>query len=225
MSSSAFITGVEMLGPSDGWAISYDAYAKPPLFTSMLLHYNGVRWDYVQAGTETAFFKDLSFSSPDEGWAVGYNRTSTGVEGITVHYTVGKWQNVESQMSVVPNTITMLSPDDGWAVASGHTIGTTIFHYTAGKWSTAEFFPDLNLPVLIMFSPTEGMAIGRVDKDGPTAGAMARYDGTRWTRTTDKAPIPSIRAADMISPDEGWAIEEAGSTFYHYKNGTWTAQP
>lgn len=209
--SDAYITSFKMLKPSDGWATTSD-----PL--NPLLHYDGKKWEYahLRIGNKQPTLTQLSFSTPDDGWAIGFY---PNLAGATLHYTGGEWRNVDNPMAVVPNNVQALSPDDVWAVASGHTVGTTMFHYTDGKWSKSEFFPDLDLGTLIMISPNEGWAIGGVDKDGPRKAAMAHYDGTRWTRTPEGTPIPSIAHVSMISPTEGWAV--GGSTFYHYQNGAW----
>ena len=228
MSSGAIINSVEMLTPSDGWAIVFDqqpSQANPNLWNS-LLHYNGEEWDYVQTNTtdKQLTLTQLSFSTPDNGWAIGFWNSYPNLAAATLHYTGGEWRNVDNQITAELNYVQALSPDDAWFAGSDHTVGTTIFHYIDGKWSTSESSLNQYLTTLHMISPNEGWAIGRVDiyvnNVVQTKAAMARYDGTRWVRTPQETPLPYISQASMISPTEGWAV--GGATFYHYQNGGWT---
>jgi photosystem II stability/assembly factor-like uncharacterized protein len=202
------ITVVDMVSPSDGWALGHDVVDAPDI----LYHYDGQRWQAVSNPTSKTLL-GMSFSSPSDGWAVG-------TFGATLHYTGSAWHVVAGGESVNAFAVQMLSPEEGWAID-----GADIRHYAGGRWSSSGTVPGIDFNAISMVSPVEGWAMGRVDLGSISsfAGAIAHYDGTSWTRVylPGEVPFPSIFSVSMSSAEEGWAVG-MDSTILHYEEGMWT---
>lgn len=171
----------------------------------------------------------ISMVSATEGWAVGGTRpdpnyspiqdgtpTPNYRDPVLAHYHDGVWRLValpafvqqlsRNGLSIVLNSVSMVSADEGWAAggsvlppnADGMTIGV-LLHYTHGRWifalggtSDTPVFSEVH-----MRSATDGWAV---------AGFVYRYDGSGWRRVSDAA-LKNISVWTLaLAPDGGiWA--------------------
>ncbi len=95
---------VSMRSANDGWLLFFPKDQN--VFSSTLLHYNGVQWGLVSLpiikNTSSYSISDISMVSPTEGWAVG-SRTVKSSSGYTLlnvpiilHYLNGAWSVAQS---------------------------------------------------------------------------------------------------------------------------------
>jgi len=215
-----------MLSANEGWAAGSEG----------LMHYHDGKWwtadNYLTQEGMAGLFReehdmaDLAMVSPTEGWAVGRN----GQDGLILHYHDGCWQKVDwnqrpgnyYKYGLTLYAIQMLSPDNGWIVGSG-----AILHYQNGKWSQVDA-PDadkVTLEGISMISSDEGWAVGGFS-------SILHYKDGRWAKVDWVSPSaselprsvngfrPFVEDIQMVSPNEGWAVGEAG-LIVHYKAGKW----
>jgi hypothetical protein len=219
------LTDIDMVSPTEGWAVGDDT----------ILHYSNGRWQsYLYPGEHVDELVALSMVDSTEGWAVGgilgpapmyhykdgkwqfvkpptYEPTweiqmlsaSDGwlVGGLKLfHYTGGQWVAVSTPEGVRINSIGMASPMEGWAS------GSAILHYTDGQWSVATNSEAKTLGLIRMVSTSDGWATG-VAPDSGNVVRLLHYDGDKWSfYPTPKIPNLAIYDLAMTSASEGWAV-------------------
>lgn len=135
------VYGLSLDSASDGWAIGFINYPYNHTSSSNVIwHYNGRRWVQESLpGTVNADAQVLAISmdAPTDGWAVGYGNGGKyqARYALYLHYTHGRWTQVQGPGKDNINGITMLSADEGWAVGNGG----VVMHYEHGAWSQYHF--------------------------------------------------------------------------------------
>ncbi len=186
----------------------------------------------------------VGMSSPADGWAMGYQRAarangnSSNDPAYVLHYTGGRWMQVQTSIRGLITAIKMLSPTDGWAIGSW-AFGTRFYHYDGVSWrevtlptsveQQVNFQPNPN--AISVVSPTNIWFAGN-DQDGHAT--ILHYDGSHWTQQETPALLDSftINALSMVSASEGWAVGTAmvsqdkgwyppTGAILHYINGAW----
>lgn len=178
----------------------------------------------------------IGMSSPADGWAMGSKMAANANGGSSqdpayvLHYTGGRWVEVQTEIHAWISAIKMLSPTDGWAV------GTDVYHYDGVTWR------EVKLPVMTQFNAIDVVSPNDIwlAGDGKWTGSpdgnttILHYDGSAWTQqaTPRLGDFFSISSLSMVSAQEGWAVGSAqvsGDKGYypptgailHYMNGTW----
>jgi hypothetical protein len=176
-------------------------------------------------GSQTTL-EDISMVSPSEGWAVGQSQASIDdgdTRVLLMHLQDGVWSHADVPISGYLNCVSMVSATDGWA---GGTMG--FLHYNGTTWTVAQTHLNWEPKHIQMLSATDGWAIG-------LPGALAHYDGHRWTKEPLPAPYTGDAAVDftglsMTSASDGWAIANimmsradqfSTAVLLHYTDGHW----
>ncbi len=239
------------------------------LFAGFVFHLGGGRTGNVVAPVKhrplpaNIDLYSISMVSATEGWAVGatvpdpnYSPLQDGTpkpnyrDPVLVHYHDGVWGMVALPaavqhlshigLSIVLNSVSMISSDEGWAVGGsvlpqgsgwqvdGITVGV-VLHYTHGTWVLA-MGGTSDTPVFShveMRSATDGWAVG---------GSIYHYDGSEWRRVNDAALKNVSVGALALAPDGGvWArgVDYGGGTstgfdgaatsiFLHFDGARWS---
>ena len=213
------ISGLSMVAPDDGWAITGSA----------ILHYTGGAWRiftmHPPGVAPGSFLASLSMDAPDDGWITSsLPSTSNGPGGsLLLHYSGGQWTPY-SGPSVALNSnlfnIDMYAPDDGWAVGNQYATDAVvgvIAHYQDGAWTQVGSFHGASLVRVAAAGPNEAWAVG---VGGPTSGILVHcLDGS--CQQAD-SPTPNILSVvSMRSSQEGW-IGGDGAVIFHLQGGNWT---
>jgi Putative zinc-finger len=196
----------------------------------------------------------ISMLTANDGWAAGYipptggspgqNTGASSIRSFFVHFHNGVWTLAPDSFPVgsIVDSLVMISPNEGWAV--GYTDGTNggtafkprVWHFTGGHWqlTTIPVLPeDGSISVDAIYAPTPDFvwisASPHYDVKNATVTQqqvfLAYHAGT-WTKIT----APAGSTGSLVSPDEGWAEQQAGGLkssastahFLHYQHGTWT---
>ncbi len=183
----------------------------------------------------------VGMSSPTDGWAMGYQRAasakgdSSNDPAYVLHYTGGRWIQVQTSIRDQITAIKMLSPTDGWA------FGTRFYHYDGVSWREVTLPAHIQQPnyvrpnAIAAVSPTNIWIAGTGSGDTPDGHAtILHYDGSNWTQQDTPALLDyfTINGLSMVSASEGWAVGSAtldeNKGYYpptgailHYINGAW----
>jgi hypothetical protein len=131
------ISGVSMDSASDGWALGYVNF--PYNHTSsynVIWHYNGSRWvrgSLPSSVDYNAAILGMSMDSASDGWAVGYGNGQQFGNRYTLylHYSHGRWTEVQGPGNDNLWGVFMLSANEGWACGNGG----MLIHYRNGTWT------------------------------------------------------------------------------------------
>jgi len=242
--SSIDLLGIDMLSPSEGWAVGS---------RGVILHYQHGHWYMVDNPALSLIngraVSSISVPASNSAWATYYldilhydgkvwNRVprpdgwdgqpnaldmNSATEGWAVvgethsvffHYKDDTWQKAFTLDDDVTNSINMLSTQEGWAVSLHRFI-----HYHDGYWSVDKVSGSPTggvLRNLSMATNESGWAVG--DK-----GTMYHWDGRSWTRYT--SPVQDdLSSVSMTSAANGWAVGSNG-TLLHYNGQAWIVYP
>jgi hypothetical protein len=184
--------GLDMLSPTEGWAVGY---------RGTILHWQGDHWDPPVAGS--GFPGDVIEASPMtsgdyEAWAEGH-------DGEAYHWIGGAWQIVPapwpSDMRV--EDIAIVSPGDSWAIAAESDGSSNFLHWDGAQWlATTQPSDNVHLTDLDMVSASDGWAVGsNLETLQP---AMVRWNGAAWTPVPVQVAQGRLTVIEMLSEDEGW---------------------
>lgn len=212
-SANDILGAVQMLSPSEGWAVG-DAYKgtnNGGTFSCLALHYSNGQWKRMATptdasmGLQDADLQSISMASPDEGWAVGWGDNSSSA--------------LSAEMSLHDGPAAAYVPASG---PGGPLPAGLILHYSAGKWTKVSIIPDAELWSVQMLSPTDGWAAGGGGwgtEAGATTSILLHYDGSNWT-PAQVPGVDGITSLDMLSATDGWAT--GTNAVLHYDGKQWT---
>jgi hypothetical protein len=176
-SKIAFLTGVSMVSPHEGWAVG-EIYGNTPgkdqgTSYMLVLHYlNGV-WSRV-AWTHIGALNGVDALPTGDMWAVG---AVTGVgPSAVVHMHDGAFAGLLETVPGSLNAVQIFSTQsgwDGWAVGDG----AATVHDQDSVWTREDYtIHGFTISNLSLVSPTEGWAVGHA------AGASAN-SSPNWAAT------------------------------------------
>lgn len=203
------LKAVSMVSANDGWAVGYYCYfsgTPPSSGNSVILHWNGSNWNYVDSPTYQTL-NSVDMVSTTDGWAV-----SDG--GAILRWDGSHWSNVSSPTSCALRSVSMVSSNDGWIVGGGGygcpSQPSIILHWNGSVWSEVPSPVAKTLNSVTMLSSGEGWAVGEggtilhytsVDKLVRVVGAgTADYD---WNSKDQFNPGDPIRWFIQIDNDTG----------------------
>lgn len=187
----------------DLWAAwDFDGIAWAAGDEGTLLRRSGGPWAPVPSGV-TGRLQGLWASASDDLWAVGWSSTVLRWNGSEVSALSG----AASSASAVWGS----TSDDVWVVGGG-----AIQRWHAGMWES------FSVPGLGALSAVGGAAPDDVWAVGPR-GAMARWDGTDWTRTSARHPVDTFEAVTGTSAADVWAV--GGVNILHRDETAWRLVP
>lgn len=198
--SGTLISQIQMLSPTDGWAVGSKDYQN----TALVLHYTGGQWR-VAATIPGGRLEHLTMLSPTDGWAAGIIMRDAGNghthPSLLVHYTRGTWVQLPPPL---PDTADfhMLTPDTGYLVGSGLNAAGNgpqdhLTLYDHGAWHEVLLPTDL-FPIALT-SLTEGWGLGDNDQ-------LWRFHNGVWSPSGQSLPAATLWGdIQMLSPTDGWA--------------------
>jgi hypothetical protein len=136
----AALIGVTVLSPKNVWAVGgYTTSPSSPVKT-LILHYNGNKWEPVaspNAGIGANVLYSVSGVSASNVWAVGYAVTgSSGYRSIIEHWNGSRWSMVASpdpSLSAL-YAVTATTAGSAWAVGLAGD-GTFVVHWNGKAWT------------------------------------------------------------------------------------------
>ncbi len=147
--SLGYINHLSAISANDVWAVGFGGAAGRASnalarFSSggqvVFTHYDGKTWTTVQTPIigQQASISSLFMDASNDGWAIGWVAVPNGAVASThtvyLHYTGGRWVEVNGPDGDGNFALFMLSASEGWAVS---TDSATILHYHNGAWTVA----------------------------------------------------------------------------------------
>jgi photosystem II stability/assembly factor-like uncharacterized protein len=176
---------ITMVSSNEGWVVGDQGE---------IVHYLNGEWRGFDSPARDVL-TSITMVSPKEGWAVG-------IYGAILPYTDGAWQLADSPAKVLFNSVVMVSASEGWIVGGAN----NILHYVNRSWQQVQGNPtDIALNSVKMVSATEGWAVGGL-------GTILHYENEVWNVSQNVADCfnsCSFSSLAMVSPNEGWIIEDA----------------
>jgi hypothetical protein len=236
--TTAVLTGVYGADATHVWAVGAGG---------TILFFDGASWR-VQMSGSTARLDAVWAGSPTDAWAVGdtalhwdgttWRTTADGLSGATSHLSSVRavaandvWAGSDARHNSFYrwNGKTWVSQNSGeygvegiWGTRANDFwgVGDNAFywHFTGGA------FPDYIQMNFVSYNPTL-LAVWGNATDGTIwtvgeRGAIASWDGTRWT----PSPSPTTHHLEGVwssGPSDAWAVGE-GKTIVHWDGSRWT---
>jgi hypothetical protein len=215
-SGQDLLGAVTAIAPDDIWAVGEDYTGGSTGDTTLTLaeRWNGSSWTQVPAknpgGTGESYFSGVSAISPDSIWAVGVVNSDpqdfAPDQTLAEHWNGSSWQVVPSPdpgrgpLGNDLNDVAAISAKDAWAVGvfddGSHDLRLAE-HWNGKKWNTVPvIFPAapksaFDLSGITALSASQVWAVGSNDPDFAhpiTRTVIARWNGTKWTRTPSPNP-------------------------------------
>jgi hypothetical protein len=237
LGSQAHFVDIQMVTPTEGWAVGYRAMINQPQSKPLLAHVANGRWTLVDVAYGGPL-ASIAVVAPDDIWA-------GGMPGSMLHYDGAAWRSVESPSAGSVNMIAMVGRTAGWAVGDpvDQHAGAFILHYDGTAWvqqPAPQMSGFVHLTGISMLSAEEGWAAGTVyPYDGtPASGVLLHFQLGQW-RIATTLPSTTIRSVSMVSADQGWVVgshdtyetssEGTRAThtamLLHYAGGHWELVP
>jgi len=211
-----YLYGVQMLNPSNGWAVggTCDIYAGGNDCSSspgsgFALFWDGARWRETLVPSSAHTLTAVFIVAANDVWAVGTGSTIIHWDGIS-------WVAVTIPSGINLYSVFMLpSGMDGWAVGRG----TPNILRWSGTWPTGAWSlfstPDAtkDLRGVFLSSPTQGWAVG-------TSGTVFRWDGAGWI-VTSSPTTSNLYSVFTVSTTDAWAVG-ASDTIIRWNGASWT---
>ena len=182
------LTAVRGTSGHDIWAVG-NATTSYPLSDTVILHWNGRRWQLVPSpnvANRPNFLRAVRPVSPTDAWAVGrYDPKGGGSLPLVLHLTKGHWHIVSSpggtsgSGSNTLNGVLATSSASAWAVGdcyNGTMDRTLILHWNGHKW-------------LKSASPNVGTDSDDVNAVGATSAANIYAVGADYRNTSSHVLI------------------------------------
>ena len=221
------LTSIEMLSPTDGWAIGF----QDSTINGIFLHYDGHTWKQFPAGPMSGFgFNRLQMLSDTDGWATG---------GPVAHFDGKTWTAQPIPASLKPETnyvlmqsVSMTSPTEGWAVGflqelllpgtpspDTETVTGIILRYLSGQWAVYRTIPNANLKDIEMTSPDEGWIVGRTEVGSHWSPLLLHYMHGALTEVPNPLSASdsenlAFERVQMRTASDGWIIIGSGINFH-----------
>ncbi len=168
---------------------------------------------------ETAYLtqlavRDIAPTGNGQAWAVGGG-------GTILFYDGAGWGRVASPTNAALHAVAFTSADAGWAIGDAG----TILRYDGDHWRRSNT-PTTEADALFDIALTDagGWAVGqRFNSVSQTFEGLILHlqDGT-WSEIPVH-DIDPLNAVTLASPDDGWAVGDAG-TILRYDGAEWTVQ-
>jgi len=234
--------GISALTENDVWAVGVSYNTERTFSSSLIEHWDGVKWSVVPSPNPSASLNILygvAAVAANEVWAVGF--AATGTNGaVIMHWNGAIWTVVPNPpASIVMSNLMALAavaPNDVWAIGSGR-IGdedaTLTLHWNGSAWSFVSS-PNVGPEVDNTLFGAAAVAtndVWAVGTQQPTSltdphTLVLHWDGTAWSII----PSPNdggntvgnhLLAASAVAANDVWATgySELG-TLAEYWNGT-----
>lgn len=220
-STGSDLRDVEASLGSDVWAVGavYPDLSEPlnPV-KSLILHWDGSRWERADVPVSGVHFEAVSGSSRSDVWAVGYReRGIQGSSSVVVHWNGVRWRRVPSPNDPRSSTgwlgdVVAVSRTEAWAVGSAGLSGRDrplVLHWNGRAWTrVAVPVAKASLSAVDATSRTNVWAVGYRD-DTERAVLALHWNGRKWEST----PLPPAQLArsglgdvSVVSGTEAWAV-------------------
>jgi hypothetical protein len=245
---SNYLTSVSAVSATSIWAVGgySDQSGGITADKTLVLHWNGHKWDRVASPSPGGFADDLSTVrkvSAANVWAVGlYAGGDSRDRSLILHWNGRVWARVPS-----PDPGKQSDSLDGLAVVSARSIWTTelysnsagmsgtslILHWNGRSWSKAAAGPGGS--ELIDVSASSASNAWAVGDDARGLSMALHWNGRAWSRVKTPNLKPgqltsALRAVTVVSPSSAWAVGDAQdlSTFdstaieMHWNGRAWS---
>lgn len=205
---SAYLGGIDMLSPSEGWVIGGDDSGH-----GLLLHISNGAWqkEPLPAIAAQGTPDIMAMRTPDEGWLTVANPKGAqgGANTSLLHYAGGAWSLIRD----TPHYITDIAPvadGDAWVVG-WNTDGTSSLVHVQGGVATVELTSPGNSTFsrLRMFAPNdiwiEGAMHAASNADIDDVPLVYHYDGAAWSNVNLQVP-DGAQHVTIAASDAAWSL-------------------
>ena len=250
MTQSFVLTKVQMVSPTEGWAIGRTRVPVGIETTTLgvLLHYHDGQWTIVGQEFLTPL-EQLAFVSPTDGWVIG-DDDPQGTGALVLHYDGTTWTQIHDPAfgSVLLTTISVSGSADLWAAGMvTHGVGfdgnarSILLHYDGVRWTIHEMPTGEatgRITAIALSSPTAGWAVGTLYPPASASGGtlpnspatqaiVLRYQNGNWTdasRIQGQHQETTFGWNDIAldAAANGWAVGTAGMLLHLSNAGTLT---
>ena len=247
-SEVAQLTAVDLLSPTDGWAVgSYDGGR-----ASLTLRWDGVHWTHVPcpnpdpgAPYVSLTLTDVVAIDPDDAWAAVDNYPP-----YLLHWDAQAWTVVPLDLPSISARIYRLAasgPTDVWAVgfvapATAPSFAQTlILHWDGVRWSRVPSPNHGSVNVLNSVAaraPNDAWAVGQYNQTllRDSTPLFLHWDGAAWS----EAPLPDLSPrlhfltdVTVLAANDAWAVGYQGGSAgsnpepesFHWNGGRWESVP
>ncbi len=180
-----------------------------------IFHWTGTaleRFDYIRDWD----LQDVATINTNDAWAVG-SKEPRSLESAVLHWDGRAWRPVPVAAPYGAfSSVSMISSEDGWAVA-----GSNILRWDGTDWLEVEHDTGIGFSSVVMIEPDSGWAVGQVADE---RGAVAQWDGERWSRVglpeIDPGPMHAVAAT---AEGSAWVVGEHGERL-RLKGGEWRSE-
>jgi hypothetical protein len=196
-------------GPDDVWAVGSLDRSQPTILPDAgryVVHWDGKSWSTVSLGID-AYVTGVWASGPTDAWAVGGG-------GTILHWDGAQWSEV-TRLDTHPHGLTGIwasGPRDVRVYGDAHE-----FHFDGQTWAREDFGADPFISRVAGTGPDDVWAVGA--RLGVEAVDLYHFDGTSWTKATDRAPF--LHGAWATSSADAWAVGFGGQ-IVHWDGRAWT---
>jgi hypothetical protein len=229
-SSENFLEGVRAASATSIWAVGSYNNGGSSLGKTLILHWDGKHWTQQttpSTGTGSDVLAAVRTVSGSEAWAVGTSSGDTLERPIALHFTGGRWHQVQVPAVLANeelNGVAATSAKDVWAV--GTTFGAAskptplqslILHWDGKKWTHVPSPAPAagsghKLFAVGAATPSSAMAVGTEILPNADERTLAlRWNGTAWARVTTTNPGGTrpddfLEGVTITSPGSAWAV-------------------
>ncbi|HEU5347536.1 MAG TPA: hypothetical protein VFU63_02870 [Ktedonobacterales bacterium] len=234
LSASDFLYDLNMVSPSEGWAVGSILDESHGPANTLILHFKNCAWTPVTTNYPAMALMGVSMDSATDGWAVG---GGPGGNPLALHYTDGTWQQAklpgENTLTGAYTLVRMRTTDDGWIVLTHSKdqyglLSEGLLHLVNGKWSAVSA-PFTIIDDVLPVGPNEAWIAGYVS-GGQQTPVLYHYQAGNWTSVS----LPSGVALDqlrMVAPNDIWgsghisaasgADNDQRAAVLHYDGSEW----
>lgn len=212
------LLSVSAVSANDVWAAgqTYNPANITSRPVTLIVHWNGTRWEVVPSPRPGAVEQITALSSNDV-WAVGTSHAAKGdYSPFVLHWDGRSWNDrtpTDPLGHGYANAVAAISPSDVWV------LGTRAWHWDGTGWRHASIPSSAEFYAVSATGPRSVWAAGNVFSES----LVMRWDGIAWT------PLPSpnmgqITGITVLSDLDVWVVSDMGQAS-HWNGGTWTQVP
>jgi hypothetical protein len=210
-SPSAYLRGVAMTAPGEGWAVGSAAPMSGP---ASIWRATGGNWEPVSTAITRTLYA-VAMDSPSHGWAVGgdLSQLYSSIPAL-VEYSNGSWidrsASAPAGAPILRDIVLAPGGKEGWAVGSSLANDErSILHLKDGVWTVVPYGDRAQLNSVSMLDEQDVWAMG------PPAFHLS---GGSWSQVA--LPISGgIAGVSLIPGFGGWAVGPYGSILRYDQPG------
>ena len=214
---------VRIVSAHNAWAVGFTGHSRRSSQKTLILHWNGMRWERVpspspgRAGSDDDLFS-VTATSPRDAWAVGYIFRLPRIRTLILHWNGRHWAHVASPSpgsDAELFSVAATSRSNAWAVGPVTPSKTFILHWDGRRWKRVAS-PNQGgagqgntLAAVTATSSRNAWAVGFYFFNGAAHHTLVlHWNGARWVhqRTPAQGDSSSLFGVDARSAGSAWAV-------------------